>query len=89
MSTHSNHLSRPLRDRGQSRALPEETPRADLSALPELLTRYLKERQQALYRQLLRDDPQTAVSLGSQDNQQEVLARLKEVDALPLRQVPR
>ncbi len=82
MSIHSNHLSRPMRDR-----VPEESPREpQVEILPadllELLTRYLQGRQQALYLLLLRDDPPTTVSLDSPVNQPEVLGRLKEVEKL-------
>ena len=81
MSTHSNHLSRPMR--GREPADPKEQPAPILPAdLLELLTRYLKARQQALYLQLLRDDRQMTVSLDSQDSLQETLARLKEVEKL-------
>ena len=81
MSIHSNHLSRPMRDR-----VPEGPKAPQEAILPvdllELLTRYLKGRQQALYRLLLRDDPQTTVSLDSPDSLPEVLGRLKEVEKL-------
>ena len=81
MSTHSNHLSRPMLGREQE--VLKEPPVPILPAeLLELLTRYLKGRQLALYHQLLQDDPQTTVSLGSQDNPRETLARLKEVEKL-------
>ena len=82
MSIHSNHLSRPMRDRVPEADLKE--PQAVILPvdLLELLTRYLKGRQQALYLQLLRDDPQTTVSLGSPDSLPEVLGRLKEVEKL-------
>ncbi len=82
MSTHSNHLSRPLRERvpeAKSKAPPVPTPLEDL---PEQLTQYLKGRQRALYLKLLQDDPRTTVSPDSPDSLQEVLARLKEVEKL-------
>ena len=81
MSTHSNHLSKPMRER-----VPEALKEQPVPILPvdllELLTRYLKGRQQALYRQLLQDDPRTMVSPDFQDSLPEVLARLKEVEKL-------
>ena len=80
MSIHSNHLSKPLRERVErSKAQQEEIPQVDLQ---ELLTQYLKGRQQALYLQLLQDDPQTMASPASRDSLQEVLGKLKEVEAL-------
>ena len=81
MSTHSNHLSRPMREREPEALKEQPVPILPVDLL-ELLTRYLKARQQALYLQLLRDDRQTTVSLDSQDSLQEVLARLKEVEKL-------
>ena len=80
MSVHSNRLSRPLQDRvDKSRAQQEEIPQEDLQ---EQLTRYLGGRRQALYLQLLQDDPQTMASPASPDNLLEVLGKLKEVEAL-------
>ncbi len=80
MSTHSNHLSRPMRDRVlKSKEQQEASPQVDLQ---EELTRYLEGRRRALYLQLLRDDPQTMAYPGSQDNLLEVLGKLKEVENL-------
>ena len=80
MSTHSNHLSKPMRDRElRSKAPQAGTPPEDLQ---EALTQYLEGRQRALYQQLRRDDPETMASPSSQDSLREVLGKLKEVEGL-------